>query len=119
MPARLAASGSASRASLCGLATTSRDGKYSDPGSGLHHLLKPEAWRLKPLNLLQPEDAVFQIDSDAILAQELVSDDPAKLKAEQGARCIQIQHDHREVRVFDGVERQVHARQQERVFIPA
>src|SRR5438132_299876 len=37
-------------------------------------------------DFLQAQHALFQIDPDPVLAQELVADDPAELKAEQGAR---------------------------------
>ena len=61
----------------------------------------------------------LEVDADAVLAQELVADDAAELEAEQRARRVQVQHDHREVLVADRVERQVDARHQERVLIPA
>src|SRR5262249_39066960 len=71
------------------------------------------------LDLFESEDAVLEIDSHPVFAQEFVSDYPAQLKAEQRARGVQVQDDDREVRVLDRVERQVDAGKQKRVFVPA
>ena len=70
-------------------------------------------------NFFRPSTLCSRSIADAVLAQELVADDPAELEPEQRARRVQVQHDHREVRVVDRVERQVDARHQERVLVPA
>src|SRR3954471_7233977 len=70
-------------------------------------------------NLLEVEHASFEVDADAVAAQELVADDAAELKPEQRTGRVQVQHHDREVRVANGVEREIDARQQERVAIPS
>ncbi len=70
-------------------------------------------------HVLEPQHGALEVDADAVLAQELVADDAAELEAEQRARRVQVQHHDREVLVADRVERQVDARHQERVAIPA
>ena len=52
----------------------------------------------------------FEIDPDAIAAQEAVADDAAELDAEQDARRPQVQHDRREVVEADAIEGEVEPR---------
>ena len=56
----------------------------------------------------------FQVDSDAVVLEELRADNAAKLEAEEHARRIEIEDDHGKVLVLNRVERQVDARHQER-----
>src|SRR6185295_18233394 len=65
-------------------------------------------------DLLEAEHRAFEVDADAVLAQELVADDAAKLEAQQRAGRVQVQDDDREVLVGDLVEQQVDTRHQER-----
>src|SRR5947209_2815672 len=70
-------------------------------------------------DVLQAKNGTLQVDADAVPAEELVADDAAELKPEQRARRVQVQHDHREVLVADGVEHEIDPGHQECVGIPA
>src|SRR6188474_2349031 len=74
--------------------------------------------RLGGRRALESEHAVLEVDPDAVVLQELRADDPSELEPEQHARRVQIEHYDREIPVLDRVERQIHARQQERVLLP-
>src|SRR6185503_8946573 len=71
------------------------------------------------LELLQPQLAPLHVQRHLVVAEEVVPDDAAKLETEEDARRAQVQHHERHVLVFDLIEVQVHAGQQERVAIPA
>src|SRR5215831_6883992 len=68
--------------------------------------------------LLQPERAPLRIKRNFVMAQEVVPDDAAKLESKQHARRPQVEYDERHVLVFDLIEVQAHAWQQERIAIP-
>src|SRR5262245_33112823 len=67
---------------------------------------------------VEADDALREVDRHAILAQELVADDATQLEAEEGARSLEVEHDHRDLREADRLEREIHVREQEGVHVP-